>query len=189
MKLNIIAGAVGAAFLSATAAQAATVTLDFEGFPISSDIATTYAGATFSGGIFRKCDGGCPAPDQGAFAGPVTGLSMSVTFDQLQSQISFINVSNSYVTANAYDAAHNLIATLSNVSTSFSGPHVLSGSGISSVEFVRNGGDFGIDNLTFDYSIGAAVPEPATWAMMIIGFGAVGSMVRTSRRRNAFSAA
>ena len=33
-----------------------------------------------------------------------------------------------------------------------------------------------------------AVPEPATWAMMIIGFGAVGSMVRTSRRRNAFVA-
>lgn len=31
---------------------------------------------------------------------------------------------------------------------------------------------------------GSAVPEPATWAMMIVGFGAVGSMVRTSRRRN-----
>ena len=38
-------------------------------------------------------------------------------------------------------------------------------------------------------SISSAVPEPATWAMMIIGFGAIGSMVRTSRRRNAFSAA
>ena len=38
-------------------------------------------------------------------------------------------------------------------------------------------------------SVMAAVPEPATWAMMIIGFGAVGSMVRSSRRRNAFSAA
>ena len=35
----------------------------------------------------------------------------------------------------------------------------------------------------------SAVPEPATWAMMIIGFGAVGSMVRTTRRRNAFSVA
>ena len=35
----------------------------------------------------------------------------------------------------------------------------------------------------------SAVPEPATWAMMIIGFGAVGSMVRTSRRRNVFNAA
>ena len=35
----------------------------------------------------------------------------------------------------------------------------------------------------------SAVREPATWAMMIIGFGAVGTMVRTSRRRNAFSVA
>ena len=34
-----------------------------------------------------------------------------------------------------------------------------------------------------------AVPEPATWAMMIVGFGAVGSMVRTSRRRSAFASA
>jgi hypothetical protein len=35
---------------------------------------------------------------------------------------------------------------------------------------------------------GSAVPEPTTWAMMIVGFGTVGTMVRTSRRRNAFSA-
>ncbi len=41
----------------------------------------------------------------------------------------------------------------------------------------------------FNDSLAAAVPEPATWAMMIIGFGAVGSMVRTSRRRSAFGAA
>ncbi|MES3029084.1 MAG: PEPxxWA-CTERM sorting domain-containing protein [Pseudomonadota bacterium] len=39
------------------------------------------------------------------------------------------------------------------------------------------------------FALSSAVPEPATWAMMIIGFGAVGSMVRASRRRNAFSAA
>ena len=50
------------------------------------------------------------------------------------------------------------------------------------------------DNLTVGHAINyafriSAVPEPATWAMMIIGFGAVGSMVRTSRRRNAFSGA
>ena len=35
----------------------------------------------------------------------------------------------------------------------------------------------------------SGVPELAAWAMMIIGFAAVGSMIRTSRRRNAFSAA
>ncbi|HVK41133.1 MAG TPA: THxN family PEP-CTERM protein [Phenylobacterium sp.] len=34
----------------------------------------------------------------------------------------------------------------------------------------------------------SAVPEPATWAMMIIGFGAVGTMVRSSRRRTALAA-
>lgn len=28
-----------------------------------------------------------------------------------------------------------------------------------------------------------AVPEPSTWAMMIVGFGAVGTMVRGARRR------
>ncbi|MDO9429689.1 MAG: THxN family PEP-CTERM protein [Phenylobacterium sp.] len=36
--------------------------------------------------------------------------------------------------------------------------------------------------------VSSAVPEPATWAMMIIGFGAVGTMVRTSRRRNTLAA-
>jgi hypothetical protein len=29
---------------------------------------------------------------------------------------------------------------------------------------------------------GAAVPEPATWAMMIIGFGGVGATLRNRRR-------
>ena len=51
---------------------------------------------------------------------------------------------------------------------------------------------------TFDYSaegggitsahtlVGvAAVPEPATWAMMILGFGAIGAALRSKRRRNA----
>lgn len=29
----------------------------------------------------------------------------------------------------------------------------------------------------------SAIPEPASWAMMIVGFGAAGAMVRSSRRR------
>jgi hypothetical protein len=34
----------------------------------------------------------------------------------------------------------------------------------------------------YSRAIGGAVPEPATWAMMIIGFGATGAMVRNRRR-------
>lgn len=33
------------------------------------------------------------------------------------------------------------------------------------------------------FALSAAVPEPATWAMMIIGFGAVGAAARSSRRK------
>jgi hypothetical protein len=35
----------------------------------------------------------------------------------------------------------------------------------------------------FDH--GGAVPEPATWAMMLIGFGGVGAAMRRSRKRQA----
>ena len=34
------------------------------------------------------------------------------------------------------------------------------------------------DRLRFGGTPGGVVPEPAAWAMMIIGFGAAGSMIR-----------
>jgi hypothetical protein len=32
-------------------------------------------------------------------------------------------------------------------------------------------------------NVGIAVPEPATWAMMLIGFGGLGAVLRGNRRR------
>ena len=40
--------------------------------------------------------------------------------------------------------------------------------------------NFAVDTIIFSQS---AVPEPATWAMMLLGFGAVGTALRRSRRR------
>jgi hypothetical protein len=41
----------------------------------------------------------------------------------------------------------------------------------------------------FLINTGAAVPEPSTWAMMLLGFGAIGFAMRRSRRRGALHAA
>jgi hypothetical protein len=53
---------------------------------------------------------------------------------------------------------------------------------------VDNGGDVPTE-IFFDshtlgtFSTAAAVPEPSTWAMMLVGFGGLGGVVRRSRRR------
>ena len=45
-------------------------------------------------------------------------------------------------------------------------------------------GDFG--SLGFS---GGAVPEPATWAVMLLGFGGVGAAMRARHRKQALAAA
>jgi hypothetical protein len=40
---------------------------------------------------------------------------------------------------------------------------------------------WGIDDVTYSFS-GSSTPEPATWALMLIGVGAVGVSLRTARR-------
>lgn len=54
-----------------------------------------------------------------------------------------------------------------------------SGETLKSLEFVSNGYAMEIDDLVFT---GIAVPEPATWAMMILGFGFVGGAMRSAKR-------
>jgi hypothetical protein len=39
----------------------------------------------------------------------------------------------------------------------------------------------------FDLASGSAVPEPGTWALMILGFGAVGGALRGRRQGAAFA--
>ena len=44
-----------------------------------------------------------------------------------------------------------------------------------------------IGNFSITQSTAGAVPEPATWAMMIAGFGMIGAGMRTRRRKVAFA--
>jgi hypothetical protein len=45
---------------------------------------------------------------------------------------------------------------------------------------IGSGGGFQLDNVTLN---GAAVPEPSTWAMMLLGFGGIGIARGRGRRR------
>jgi hypothetical protein len=54
--------------------------------------------------------------------------------------------------------------------------------------FVRSMPDGSAYETWYVRDVAGVVPEPATWAMMIIGFGAVGTMVRTGRRRAVLAA-
>lgn len=56
-------------------------------------------------------------------------------------------------------------------------------SNITSFSFVTSGSQFGentiqTDNWNYTLSAAGAVPEPATWAMMILGFGLIGGAMR-----------
>ena len=82
-------------------------------------------------------------------------------------------------------ATYALTATFSNNDKQYFG---FTGNGITSVT-LSNGGSFDwvfIDNLTFG-AAGAVVPEPATWAMMIGGFGFAGGALRRRRTTLAYA--
>ena len=65
--------------------------------------------------------------------------------------------------------------------------------GISNIVLTNNnlepsGNDFALDDMSLS-GVAAGVPEPATWGLMIVGFGGMGAMLRSNRRRTAVMAA
>lgn len=52
----------------------------------------------------------------------------------------------------------------------------------STVGLNANGYDVGLDNVSLS-AISGGVPEPATWAMMLVGFGGLGAVLRSAKRK------
>ena len=69
--------------------------------------------------------------------------------------------------------------------SNFFGFQGIDGQSISNASFTLVGGGIAdVRQIRLDAGVMSAVPEPATWAMMLIGFGAVGHSMRASRRTN-----
>lgn len=197
-RIAACATAIGASLLVAGSASAqSTQTIDFSTYPLGTPV-TTVGDATFTlqggpgtgipvtGSFGTASLGNSPTGDYPtaqvldvAFAAPVSNISF--TFDNFGDNSAF-----GPSTATAYNALGAVVGML-NISTgayanSFA-PGSIAGSGITDLKFDNGSGgtyswEFGVQTLSFD----AAVPEPATWAMMLVGFGMLGAGLRYGRK-------
>ncbi|WP_242182129.1 PEPxxWA-CTERM sorting domain-containing protein [Sphingomonas sp. CARO-RG-8B-R24-01] len=188
---NILSGTAIAIALSAaaTAADAATVTIDFTALASGTAVTTQYPGVTFSlaGGLASGAPtiayygaGLSNSPKAGEYP---TADSLIATFATPVSDVSFVFSNQGYNGANNYRVYSPSAVLLA------SGPlngtsYTLSSSDIGSIVWSNGEGTSrswtqALSKLSFTPG---AVPEPSTWAMMLAGFGMIGF---AARRRGA----
>lgn len=112
---------------------------------------------------------------------PATGTTLFV-LDSANDVLATLNVANGTLTrvgALGSDIGARASFDIVNAGTGF----VLAGNTLSRINLTTGQlTTVGTTGQTF-FGLAAAVPEPATWAMMIVGFGAVGAAARSSRRQ------
>ncbi|HEY9234910.1 MAG TPA: PEPxxWA-CTERM sorting domain-containing protein [Phenylobacterium sp.] len=127
----------------------------------------------------------------GNYLDVLAGGSATITFDSLMRSISFNWGSvDSYNTLTIHWSGGDEVVIGNPGGGDQSNPSnngvffatVGAGESITGLTFASSQNSFEIDDIS-----GSAVPEPATWAMMIAGFGLAGTALR--RRRTAFAAA
>lgn len=211
MKAFFLVMAAGAALLVPNTASAST-TLDFE-VPDTgrfAPIGPSYGGLTFTN--WAVIDG--PGYGPSGYANVITSGQQSAcgcaadygqTFTSISSGSAFDLLGGNF--ASAWNNGASLLvqgylgSTLlysQNYLLNTTGPSALvfGFTGIDLVNFSISGGTpsglsgggnyFAVDDLRINAV--SAVPEPATWAMMLLGFGFVGGAMRSARRKQKMTA-
>ncbi|WP_293403470.1 PEPxxWA-CTERM sorting domain-containing protein [Phenylobacterium sp.] len=190
--------AAEASFLADAASYGALTSLDFENFAAgySTNYAAPGASLTLTGPNFGAGFSGVSNTTAGDLYGfnVTAGGSqwlgfpngtLTFNFDQISHAFGFyatgvqsafgatIQVNYNNGSSQTFDLAAN-----ANGGASYFG--FTDAQGFNSITISRPGSDaWGVDNVT--YGVGSAVPEPATWAMMITGFGLAGTALRRRR--------
>jgi len=183
-----------AALLALTAtAKAAAITLDFEGFPDSTILATQYPGLTFTNAIiltagislnefeFPPRSGVNVVSDNG---GPMT-IDFSTPVTSFGGYFTYLEP----LTLDAFNAGNNQVASTKSLFSDnlacLAGPPCSGDSGSSPNEFLQMsdaggissvtitgdpaGGSFTLDDATYVTAMKTAVPEPGTVLLLLIG--------------------
>jgi opacity protein-like surface antigen len=199
---HLILAATAAAALSAVGAANATVsiggslaftptvTIDFEQASEGASLDSYYAGqgVTFDSltqtygyaGLFPPDLSGGGAINFYPAFDTSNAANFSIDFSSVQSNAGFAVVTDFAATFSTY-LDGSLVETAYYTGGHQPGADIISftNSSFNSIEFVGTGDDGAlIDNLAFD---GVSVPEPAAWALMLIGFGALGISLRSRR--------
>ena len=145
-------------------------------------------GVTYSvsnGGLFIAGPGQSSNPTTALGVNTPSGGALNIAFAQTQSAFGadlFQNFGGGSQQGTAATFTLNFLLGGSNVGTYTSlvapnggGFFGLTGTSFDTVTVSQAGGFAVVDNVSF---AAGAVPEPATWAMMVVGFGALGFAVR-----------
>lgn len=88
----------------------------------------------------------------------------------------------------AYDIANNLLGTYTTASLGLNQFETMTfASASGDIAYIiasglDSGSSLGLDHLTYDNGVTGVVPEPATWAMLVLGFGMLGGAIRYRKR-------
>ncbi len=188
--------ALATALAALIAAPAAAVVIDFDDIATGATVTTQYAGVTFSSGPGNVvlttdqsaaygtstpnfiCSGtnqiNCTAPIYLDFATAVSGLSFLAVGDN---DVGIVGNASVY-------AGATLLGGIDIIGDGIGqgAPYLVDLSAFSGITRLAitttDAAGLGYDDFRFTPGSAAAVPEPASWAMLVFGFAAIGSAMR-----------
>lgn len=179
MKTLVLAAAFAATMLAGSAANALPV-ITFT----APEADGSFTGMFGNSGIAGDAMGNFSDTYTFNLPAGVTAWTITSTFNNIAptNNIDFTTVQFNGVNFNIGSTGNNEYRFLNNQFTT-NGSQNLTVNGYSGGNGTYSG------TLAFSLVPGGAVPEPASWALMLVGFGGVGAILRNQRRRPAMAVA